>query len=157
MTVEELLAREAIRDTLTKYNTAGDRMRIADFVACFAEDGIFESQGKTPDQNARYDGRAAILAWQERWKDRAPEAPTTPTATFLRHHLTTCKIELTGPDTAQARTYFQAWADNGPDHAGYYLDEFRKVGEEWLIAHRRARIDWVSENSLFGSAMDDTR
>jgi hypothetical protein len=78
-------------------------------------------------------------------------------ASFVRHHLSTSKIDLTGPDTARARTYWVAWSDIGPDHAGYYLDTFRKVGEEWLIAHRRVREDWRSPGSLFGAAVSRSR
>ena len=62
----------------------------------------------------------------------------------------------TGPDTARARTYWAAWTDIGPDHCGYYLDEFRKVGEEWLIAHRRVRLDWESKESLYMNAVTAT-
>jgi hypothetical protein len=75
----------------------------------------------------------------------------------VRHHLSTSKIDLTEPDTALARTYWAAWTDIGPDHAGYYLDTFRKVGGEWLIAHRRIRLDWTAEGSLFANAVDNTR
>ena len=45
----------------------------------------------------------------------------------------------------------------GPDHAGYYLDEFRREGDRWLIAHRRIRRDWQAEQSLFRGAVDNTR
>ena len=75
----------------------------------------------------------------------------------MRHHLATSKIDLTGPDTANVRTYWVAWSDIGPDHSGYYLDTFRKVGEEWLIAHRVARVDWTSPDSLFGTAVENSR
>jgi 3-phenylpropionate/cinnamic acid dioxygenase small subunit len=77
-------------------------------------------------------------------------------ATFARHHLSTCKIDLTAPDTATVRTSWVAWTDVGPDHAGYYLDTFRQVGEEWLIAHRRVREDWRSPASLFGNPIAQT-
>ena len=74
----------------------------------------------------------------------------------MRHHLSTCKIDLTGPDTATARTYWVAWTDIGPDHNGYYLDDFRKVGDEWLIARRRVRRDWDAPGSLFVTAIANT-
>ena len=41
--------------------------------------------------------------------------------------------------------------------AGYYLDSFRKVDGAWLIAHRRVREDWRSPQSLFGSAVENSR
>lgn len=154
MTPEDLLAREAIRDTLAKYTTSGDRLRIDDFVSCFTEDGVIEAENVRVDQAFRYEGRAAIRTWQERWlSGRAG----THGASFVRHHLSTSRIELTGPDIATARTYWVAWTDIGPDHAGYYLDTFRKVGEEWLIAHRRVRLDWEAEGSLFKAAIVNSR
>lgn len=154
MNIEDLLAREAIRDTMAKYTTSGDRLRIDDFVACFTDDGVIEAESVRPEQAFRYEGRAAIRAWQERWL--SGEAGTHG-ASFVRHHLSTSRIELAGPDIATARTYWVAWTDIGPDHAGYYLDRFRKVGEAWLIAHRRVRLDWEADGSLFKAAIVNSR
>jgi hypothetical protein len=156
MTLEDLLAREGIRDTMAKYNTAGDRLKVEDYVACFTEDGIMESEFVRDEQAFRYEGKAEILAWQNRWRHRDPAAPAVHRARFIRHHLSTSKIDLTGPETAKVRTYFVAWTDIGPDHAGYYLDDFRKVEDEWLIAHRRVRLDWESPDSLYRDAVTGT-
>lgn len=156
MTLEELLAREAIRDTMAKYNTSGDRLKVEDYVSCFTEDGIMESEFVLEDKAFRYAGKAEIHAWQMRWLSREPGGDTVHKASFIRHHLSTSKIDITGPDTAKARTYWVAWTDIGPDHAGYYLDLFRKVGEEWLIAHRRVRLDWESPDSLYMTAITNT-
>lgn len=157
MTLDELLARECIRDTLAKYNVSGDRLRIGDYAACFAEDGIMEAEHKDPAFAFRYEGREAIRAWQQRWLDQTMSGERVHGASFARHHLSTSKIDLTGPDSAQVRTYWVAWTDIGPDHAGYYLDTFRKVGEGWLIAHRRVREDWRSPDSLFGNPIAQTK
>lgn len=154
MTVEDLLAREAIRDVMAKYTTSGDRLRVDDFVSCFTEDAVMESEHVPADRSFRYQGRAAIRAWQERWL--AGEGGTHG-ATFVRHHLSTSKIDLAGADSATARTYWVAWTDIGPDHAGYYLDSFRRVGGQWLIAHRRVRMDWEADNSLFRSAVANSQ
>ena len=153
MTLDHLLAREAIRHTMTQYNTSGDRLKVEEFAACFTEDGIIESE-EAPDKYIfRYESRAAILAWQSRWLNREPTADTVHKANFVRHHLSTCHIELTGPETAKARTYWVAWTDIGADHSGYYLDDFRKVDDRWLIARRRVRRDWSSPDSLFVTAI----
>lgn len=161
MTLDDLLAREAIRDTLAKYNVSGDRLKIDDYAACFTEDGIMEAEHKDPAFAFRYEGREAILAWQRRWLEQTLSGAGVHQATFARHHLATSKIDLAGPDmgpaTASVRTYWVAWTDIGPDHAGYYLDTFHKVGEEWLIAHRRVREDWRSPASLFGNPIAGTR
>jgi hypothetical protein len=156
MTIEDLLAREAIRDTLAKYNTSGDRLKVEDYVSCFTDDGIMESEFVAEEKAFSYKGKAEILAWQNRWRHRDPDAPVIHGSRFIRHHLSTSKIDLTGPDTAKVRTYWVAYTDIGPDHAGYYLDDFRKVGDEWLIAHRRVRLDWESADSLYMNAVTST-
>jgi hypothetical protein len=156
MTLDELLAREAIRDTMAKYNTSGDRLKVDDFAACFTEDGIIQSERAPGDFLFRYTSREEIRDWQNRWRHREPTQDTVHGATFVRHHLSTCKIDLTGPDTAKARTYWVAWTDIGADHAGFYIDDFRKVGDDWLIACRRVRLDWSSPDSLFVTAIPNT-
>lgn len=154
MTLEDILAREAIRDVIAKYTVSGDRLRIDDFVSCFTQDAVMESERVPADRLFRYEGRAAIRGWQERW---LKGEGGTHAATFVRHHLSTSKIDLTGPDSAEARTYWSAWTDIGPDHAGYYLDTFRKVDGAWLIAHRRVRMDWEADGSLFKGAVANSQ
>jgi len=156
MTVDELLARESIRHTMTSYNIAGDRLRGDEFIAVFTEDAVLESDG-VPDPDAfRYQGRQAIRDWIARWRPTTGEAPTHR-ARFVRHHLSTSQIEITGADTARARTYWVAYTDIGADHCGYYIDLFRKCGDQWLIAHRKVRLDWRSPHSLFRSAIANSR
>ena len=146
MTLEDLLAREAIRDTMAKYNHSGDSLRAEDFAACFTEEGILESAS---EGGFRYFGRAAILAWQSAWRNNPPSPDTPHGAKFVRHNLTTSRIEMNGPDNARARTYWVVMTDIGPDHCGVYIDEFRRVDGEWLIDHRRVRTDWWAPNSHF--------
>ena len=156
MTLENLLARDAIRDTLAKYNVSGDRLKVDDYADCFTEDGIIESESAPGVYIFRYKGRVAIRAWQSRWRNREPGQDVVHRATFVRHHLSTCKIDLTGPYSAVARTYWVAWSDIGPDHSGTYLDDFRSIGADWLIARRRVRRDWSAPDSLFVTAIADT-
>ena len=157
MTLDEMLAREAIRQTMAAYTIAGDRLREADFIAVFTEDAVLESEGVAERDLFRHDGRQAIAEWIGRWRDPPVGVERTHQASFVRHHLSTCHIELTGADTARARTYWTAWTDIGPDHAGYYLDEFRKEGDRWLIRHRRIRLDWQAPGSLFTTAIANSR
>lgn len=148
MTVDELIARECIRQTMVNYTMAGDRLRSEDFIAVFTDDAVLESE-RVPEADAfRYEGRQAIREWFDRW--RAPgRAASAQRATFIRHHLSTSQIGLSGPDSATARTYWVAYSDLGPDHCGYYIDVFRKSGERWLIAHRKVRLDWRAPHSLY--------
>lgn len=149
MTLDDLLARESIRRTLAAYNIFGDRLRADEIAATFTQDGILESKGVPPGQPFRHEGREAIRAWFAGW-DRPVDRPAPVRAPrFVRHNLTTCRIDLTGADTARARTYWAVFTDVGPDHCGCYVDTFRKVGEHWLIAHRDVRVDWKSADSFY--------
>ena len=158
MTVDEMLARECIRNTLARYTTAGDRLRLEEFLAVFTPDAVLESEGVPEEDAFRYEGVEQIGRWLTRWSERAgDEAAPTHRATFVRHHLATSLVEFTDSDSARARTYWTAYTDVGLDHCGYYLDRLRRSGEEWLIAHRRVRLDWRSPQSLFTTAVARTR
>lgn len=158
MSPQELLDRESIRHTMACYNMAGDRLRVAEFLAVFTPDAILESDGAAAADRFRYQGVEDIARWMQRWLERRGDsAAPTHRATFLRHHLSTSLIEFTGERHARGRTYWTAYTDIGPDHCGCYLDEFRKEGEQWLIAHRRVRLDWRSPDSLFTTAVSRSR
>jgi hypothetical protein len=157
MTLDELLARESIRHTIASYNMAGDRLRVDEFAAVFAEDGVFEIDGAAGADGVRIAGREVIRRWFLGWGRGAKDANPVHQAKFIRHHLSTCLIEITGPDTAKSRTYWTAYTDIGPDHGGYYLDAFRRSGERWLIAHRHVRLDWSAPNSLYVSSLVNLR
>lgn len=136
MTLDELLAREGVRHTMATYNVTGDGNDADGFAGVFTEDGVLESG------TFRFEGREAIRQ-SKLDRIKAGHAP------FVRHNVTTSRIEITGADTATAKTYFVVFTDVGPDHAGYYADSWRKVGEAWLIAHRKVHLDWMSEASRF--------
>jgi 3-phenylpropionate/cinnamic acid dioxygenase small subunit len=157
MTLDELLARESIRQTMASYTLAGDRLSAEDFMAVFTEDAILESDGVPAADAFRYEGRAAMREWILRWRSAAAHAPQARQASFVRHHLSTSHIEITGADSAKARTYWVAYTDVGPDHCGYYIDVFSKVCAAWLIAHRKVRLDWRSPTSLFTAAVARSR
>ena len=144
MDAEELQAREEIRQLLASYNVAGDRGRKEEFGSVFSEDAVLEMPG------GRCEGREAILerlfAPREAASGRADERMLT----FVRHHLTTSKIDFTSPTEAKGRTYFVVLTDIGVDHSGVYVDEYRKRKGRWWIVHREVRIDYVAENPLFG-------
>jgi hypothetical protein len=141
VTVEEMIARESIRDTLSQYNSYGDRMKVDGYVNTFAEDAIFDAG------EMHMEGREQIRAWLTAPRNKGDASK--PKAKFVRHNLTTCLITLTSATTADVRTYFVVFTDIGPDHCGYYVDKFRQVGDRWLIAHRKVRTDWVSPASVF--------
>ena len=157
MTVDELFAREAIRDCMARCNQAGDRLKADDFADCFTEDGIIQSERAPGDYIFRYVGRSEILAWQNRWRRREPGQAVVHGASFGRHNLSTCTIVMIDATTAKARTYWTAWTDIGPDHSGIYVDDFqRDLSGKWRISCRRIRHDWSSPDSLFISAIENT-
>jgi hypothetical protein len=155
-TIDDLLTFESIRRTMANYTMAGDRLRGDDFIAVFTDDAVLESDGVPESDAFRFEGRDEIRGWIARWRPSLGEVPVDR-AKFVRHHLSTSQIELSGPDTASARTYWVAYTDIGPDHGGYYLDLFRKIGSQWLIAHRKVRLDWRSPHSLFKTAVAKSR
>lgn len=127
---------DAIRNLLARYTYNGDRGRVADLAACFAEDGVIEYPGNCAQ------GPAAIAA------ALGGSGPRNPALTFVRHHITNPLIEVDG-DTATARSYFAVHTDIGPDHSGTYSDRLVRTAEGWRFAHRLVRIDWQSPQTLF--------
>jgi hypothetical protein len=133
----------AIRNMMSAYNVAGDRMRVEALAATFMDDGVLQ----TP--TATYRGRAGIIAGLGGGPQGAAGRRTGPRPTVVRHNLTTSHVTLSGPDMAEGRTYFIVFTDVGPDHAGHYVDRLRKVDGTWLFEHRDVRVDWIAEASLF--------
>ena len=143
MTDAELKARLGIADRLAATSQAGDARKADAYAACFTDDGVLDL---THGGGTALTGREAIRAWM-RAPSVIPQALDRP-AGFVSHHLTTCKIDLTGPDTATARTYWLVTSPAGLDHNGYYDDRLRQVGSEWLLESRRPRTLWVAPDSL---------
>jgi hypothetical protein len=146
MTIDELIAHEYIRNTINSYTIAGDCMDAEKFSQAFTEDGVLDVGG-LPDPHVHLlEGRKEIFNWFSSWctkmeKRVAPKSGVD----FVRHHLTTSSIELTGATTAKARTYwiscYGSDSVEGPEHCGHYIDVFNKVGDNWLIIHRILRAD----------------
>lgn len=139
MTEDERIARACIEKTLGECTQAGDARKAKAYARCFTEDGVLEL-------SERIEGRETIREWME-----APSPirqSSRPSPGFVSHHLTTCRIEFTSSTSATVRTYWLVTTAIGLDHNGYYDDQFRKVGDEWLIAQRRPRTLWKSPNSL---------
>lgn len=143
MTDAELKARLGIAGRLAAASQAGDARKADAYAECFTEDGVLDlSFGG----GAALNGREAIRAWM-RAPSVIPQATDRP-AGFISHHLTTCKIDLTGPDTAAARTYWLVTSPIGLDHNGYYDDRLRRVAGDWLIESRKPRTLWAAADSL---------
>ncbi len=141
MTEADSLAHAAISATLGAIALAGDARKADAYAACFTEDGVLEL-------DRRIEGREAIRQWMAAPSVIAEAAGGSPG--FVSHHITSRRIEVSG-DTASVRAYFLVTAANGLDHNGYYNDVFRKVGDAWLIAHRKPRTLWIALDSVLNS------
>jgi hypothetical protein len=139
VTDRELADRIAIQDRLAVCTQAGDARKADVYAACFTEDGVLQLDEAIM-------GREAIRQWMG-GAEIIPQ-PKSGSPGFVSHHLTTCKIELTGDGTATARTYWLVTSAAGLDHNGYYDDRLRKQGGEWLLEYRRPRTLWISPASV---------
>jgi SnoaL-like domain len=139
----ELVARERIRDTLARYNWAGDALRLDELAETFCADGTLELRGREPVQ-----GRAAIV-------EMLGGAVAAPTASaqasgvkrIVRHNVTNIRFTEVRPDEARVACYFTVFTEIGLDHYGRYRDAFVPVGDDWLIRHRFVSTDWNAPES----------
>ena len=139
MELWEIAARERIYDTLARYAHCADTGRFAELVTLFTEDGVLAIDGRPPLQ-----GCAAIEAFLTGTKTNIAAHLTQP---LIRHHVSSIRIEVRTPDEADAASYFLAITERGPDHWGRYRDQLVRVGEQWLLRHRRVRPDGHAANS----------
>jgi uncharacterized protein (TIGR02246 family) len=144
MDLAEVVAREEIRDVIARYSHAGDRGRLDDLVACFAEDGVMELEGLAPLR-----GRDAIRRHLAGVVEDLAAATTRAT---LRHHVSSIRIERTAADEATARAYFAVYTEIGLDHWGRYDDRFARTDAGWAIARRRVRVDGAAADSRMTAA-----
>lgn len=142
MTEEERLARAGIEKALADCTQAGDARKADAYARCFTEDGVL-------NLGEKIEGRDAIRRFMEA-PSPIPQPGVVSAPSYVSHHLTTCRIELTSATTATVRTYWLVTTAVGLDHNGYYDDRFCLVGDEWLIASRRPRTLWKSPSSLVG-------
>jgi hypothetical protein len=143
MKLDEMLAREAIRYTISRYNSAIDRSAYPELADVFTPDGTMAFGGHT-----RFEGRekiiAALTAGAERRGAFDPK-------NFQRHLLGNSIINVLDATTARSVHYILVITELGVDHSGVYVDGFVKSGDRWLIAHRAANLEWVRPDSRFFS------
>jgi SnoaL-like domain len=148
---DELAIREAVRDTLARYNHAGDRGRLDELAAQFTPDGILEIHG-----GDRLEGRAAIVARLggvvRRSDDGAAASGLPP---ILRHHVSSVLIHDITADRAQSDSYFAVLTRDGLDHWGRYRDVLVPCEGRWLLASRRVRTDGYAQDSKYAADSPD--
>ncbi|HVW43564.1 MAG TPA: nuclear transport factor 2 family protein [Amycolatopsis sp.] len=141
MTPDRAADAAAIAYTQSVYATEGDRGKLDGLASAFLPDGILEFGGTA------HQGHEAIKASLSAGTDESRRAAEGGTRVFLRHNLTTRRIEFDGPDAATVWTYFLVMSPRGLDHTGRYIDRFVRSGDRWLIAHRRVSLDWAAAES----------
>src|SRR5690349_2738390 len=102
MTLEDMLAREAIRYTISRYNSAVDRAAYEEFVDVFMPDGIMNFGDRK-----RLEGREAII---EAMSANARARGAYDASYFQRHLLGTPMINVIDAITARAITYIVAFS-----------------------------------------------
>lgn len=139
MTLEELAAHEAIRQTLARYCRGVDRGEPEMLLSVYHEGAI--------DNHGAFNGPAPDFATMLiRSMDESPIVG--------QHHITNVLIELVGPDKANVESYYIAWhpvpteTDGQWGHVmvgGRYLDRFEARDGDWRILKRDVLIDWSNE------------
>ncbi len=134
MELWELVARESIRDLVARYNANGDSGRFDAMLALFAEDAVMTVAGQTcagaSEIRTLFEGIASNAA------SDAGEATRV-----VRHLTATHQIDVLDRDRARGRAYYLVLTDQGADHWGRYVDEYRRVHDRWLFASRNATVD----------------
>jgi hypothetical protein len=132
VTLDELIARESIRDLVARYNANGDSGRFDQVVELFAPDAEMEVDGRT------YRGHDEIRSI---FTTTAADLRDFTERPVLRHTTSTLQIDVTGPTTARSRCYHVVLLPHGVDHWGRYLDEFGLLGDRWLFTRRKVLSD----------------
>jgi ketosteroid isomerase-like protein len=132
MELWELVAREAVRDLIARYNANGDSGRFDEVVALFARDAILDVDGEV------YVGHAGIRSL---FTDAAAKFADWPGAVVVRHFTATTQIDVVDVAHVRVRSYYAVVMNHGLDHWGRYLDDCALVDGRWLFTRRREVLD----------------
>lgn len=139
----ELVAREQVRNRYAAYNHAGDRFRLDELAACFAEDGVLEIKGNAPVTGRR--AIVALLSGARRETDPGAEVPQ------IRHFVANLAFTAVAPDRIESAAYFQVLTQHGLDHWGRYRDVLVPVDGDWLFAHRLVAVDAMTPGGWYAT------
>ncbi len=132
--LDELLAKDAIQDVLTRYSRTLDWLDDEGQASCYWPDA--------PIDYGFFKGSAA---------DFVPVVMAIERQSARRwHFLNTPAISVLDPGYAEVETYGltagarrnEAGAYGGTLYGGRYLDAFEKRGQEWRISRRDFILDW---------------
>ncbi|KAA0120646.1 nuclear transport factor 2 family protein [Mycolicibacterium sp. P9-22] len=136
MNVAELIAREHIRELVARYNAFGDAGRVDDVAGLFAEDGHLHVSDPTGSVTVRGRSQIARLLTDVKASWSRDDEPC-----YVRHYVSTHIIGVTGEDIAHGSAHVLVLRPGGTVTSGRYFDRYRRDGDRWLFAHRRAHAD----------------
>jgi len=141
MELWELMAREGIRDLVSRYNSNGDTGRLAQVFELFAPDATMQIGGDGGEART-YRGieeiktifTGAVETFRETAGKRAQPG-------YVRHCIATHQIDLVDEEHAKGRCYFFVIRANGLDHWGRYLDDYEARDGRWLFSYRKVTTE----------------
>lgn len=140
MNIEELAARESVRDVYARYNRSGDKGRLNELAACFTEGGVLDVGGHfVAHGRAEIVRRLQASAGPERWARRGATRPT------VRHFVSSLRFDEVGPDLVRSSAYYMVCAAGAVDHWGTYRDLLVPTTAGWLFESRSVTVDGMSE------------
>ncbi len=140
MELWEVIARESIRDLVTRYNANGDSGRFAQVRPLFALDASMHLMGQS------YVGIDEVMTI---FTNTQSQIAGHDTPAYLRHSTSTHQIDLVDEAHATGRVYFSVITPIGLDHWGRYVDSYRVVDGQWRFAERRVTVDGKVPDSIF--------
>ena len=138
MTLEELSAREQIRDALVRYTRGVDREDLELVRSVFHEDAHIQFPESLH--------QGSLEGFMNFASAEMPRFQRT------RHAITNTLIDFDGPDVAYVETYLHAdhqgsethhWKTSIIELWARYLDKFEQRDGAWKIARRELVVDWM--------------
>lgn len=150
MDIDELVARELVRDRYARYNRSGDKGRLDELAACFTEDGVLEARNTFVAK-----GRQEIAATLASVSGRPATAAVTdpPVRRIVRHYVASLRFESVTATRVKSSAYFVVFDAVGADHWGSYRDSLVRVGAEWLFESRLVVVEGSRPDSLAAAAI----
>ncbi len=137
----ELLARESIRDLVTRYNSNGDSGRIAQVLELFAPDATMEITGEGGETRTYRGVEEIETIFTGAIETFRAAADTHAQPRYVRHCVTTHQIDLGDRQHAKGRCYFFVIRANGLDHWGRYVDEYEERDGRWRFTYRKVTTE----------------
>lgn len=148
MTLDDLVAREGIRDLVARYNSYSDAGRFEQLWDLFAERAVMHLVNPGGNE-ATYEGREEIKKIFTGAQERVQGQLATGGPAYVRHFTATHQIDLVDADHATGRCYFAVILERGLDHWGRYVDRYVREGDRWRFEHREVTVDGRVEASWF--------